>query len=128
MSEGFILKIALQPAKGRKDITSQCYTFSSKEKCDAFVFATFGRSLFEWCRTRSDEWDELQEVLGFKGRTDEKCLEILANDSNALLKLWHHYSRQLQDEGDEAWCWEITRVPHDSTEPPAMVGGYKFVF
>lgn len=119
---GWILKISLQTAK-RKTLASEQYTFSSQEKCESFVFRTFAPLLLEWGRTRSDEWaSELEEALGFRGRTDEKCLEILANDANALLCLWLHYSRQQMDEGDDAWCWEITRVEHNPTHVPMRVG------
>lgn len=123
-TEGWILKIYLETAKKKSILAKQFYTFSSKEKCDAFVFATFGRLLFQWARQRSDQWDELEETLGFKGRTDEKCLEILAHDPDALIKLWYHYNRQLLDEGDDAWAWEVTRVPHDPVQPPTMIGAY----
>lgn len=123
MAEGFLLKIFLEDNDQNKCVTHR-WIFSSKDKCNTFIFQLFGHRLFEWARKHSDEWEEIQQDLGFRGRTDDKCLEILAMDPLAMSTLWQHYERQGKDEGNDVWVWEMSKLEQDPVKAPIEIGAY----
>lgn len=121
--EGFLLTVFIEDCDGRKLATDRWF-FTEESKCETFIFKLFGRRMFEWARKHSDEWEKIQEKLGFKRRTDDKCLEILSNDPNTMRILWDHYSSQGMAQGDDGWGWDIKKVPLNAVEIPVMIGAY----
>lgn len=123
MEGGVLLKICLQDERC-KNVATQYYMFTSKEKCETFICDMFVKRLFEWARTHSDEWHEIKHKFGFKGKTDDKCLEIL-KDYDTLVCLWQHYNSQLLAEGKDVWLWHLVNaVSLDPKQGPTEIGPY----
>jgi hypothetical protein len=123
MEGGVLLKVSLKDDRNQS-VIKQYYMFSSQDKCDAFIYDLFAKRLFTWARSKSDEWDEIQQKFGFKGRTDDKCLEIL-REPETLLALWEHYNGQLLAEGKDVWYWHANhKTTLDTKQAPIEIGPY----
>lgn len=118
-----LLKISLKDERN-KSVIKQHYMFSAREKCDSFLYHFFARRLLNWLRDNSDDREEIEQKFGFKGRTDDKCLELL-KEYDTLLALWEHYNGQLLAEGKDVWYWHISEVQLDPGNAPVEIGPYR---
>jgi hypothetical protein len=123
-SKGVLVSIFLKNNNRKKPVLTQRWFFTTQQKGIDFICKTFALPLLKWAERHSDQWKVIQDDLGFKGRTEEKRLEILHLDECALQRLWSYYCDQKTGEDDDIWDWDLEIIPVDVTEAPSTIDSY----